>query len=458
MTDRATLTARYLDEVAGRGQTAADLLAVMPTTGILAERYGKQYLPRPLFLGHAEASQVNSDLWHIRAALAGLPGLLYDGDLAAFARAAGLADVQIDAVRRSRAGQVTEWVRADLYPGAEGLRMMEFNMGSGIAGSDNGEICQAMLRYPPLRQFARTHRLNYADTMQEQVRLIFAESGFKPDSYPVIALAVWPGRLGRIGTYLHKVARRWRDGAGLHAHACHLGQLKFRDGRVWLRGRPVDIIFRIFLIERLLEPGGPELILPLLDAASRGQVAMFTSIESDLYGSKVPLAMLSDHANRHLLTPAQRAAVDRVLPWTRMVRPGPVTLEDGSTVDLMDYALGHPEDLVLKPSLLHGGIGVVPGWQPDTTEQVWRDALNQAMGGPYVLQRRIRVIPELSPDEGSEPAAWETTWGAFPRAAGLGGVYVRAFQVQTGLAVTQWGPHLHYTGCLVEQPGPPAQG
>ena len=64
---------------------------------------------------------------------------------------------------------------------------------------------------------------------------------------------------------------------------------------------------------------------------------------------KASLAMLSDHANRRLLSPEERAAIDRILPWTRMVRPGPVTLEDGRTVDLYDHAISHPGDLILKP-------------------------------------------------------------------------------------------------------------
>ena len=136
------------------------------------------------------------------------------------------------------------------------------------------------------------------------------------------------------------------------------------NGRVRLRGRPVDIIFRIFLIEHLLEPEGPALMEPLIDATRRGQVAMFTPLDAELYGSKIPLAMLSDHANRHLFSPEQQAAFDRILPWTRVLRPGPVTLEDGRTVDLSDYAAGHQHDLVLKPALLHGGIGVLPGWLP----------------------------------------------------------------------------------------------
>jgi hypothetical protein len=345
-----------------------------------------------------------------------------------------------------------------MYPDAHGLRLLEYNMGSGVAGSDCVEICRAMLRYPLLREFARTHRLSYPDTMAEQIRLIFTESGFKPDSYPMVAVIDWPSHFERIGGFLHKISRRWRDSMGLDAHAGHIGQLKMRNGRVWLRGRPVDIIFRIFLSENLLDPGGPGLMFPVLDAVARGEVAMFTPIDGELYGSKAPLAMLSDQANRHLFSTAQLAALDRVLPWTRMMRPGPVTLEDGSTVDLMEYALGHPGDLVLKPALLHGGTGVVPGWDPDTTEQAWRDSLNQAMGGPYVLQRRIRTIPEMCPGKAGELVPWDITWGVFPSEAGFAGVYSRAFRLNTGHVVARIGTHIHIGCCLVQQPGPQTQG
>lgn len=452
VTDRVTLTTRYLDEVAQQGATASGLLSVMPATGLLVPMYREQYLSRPVFIGHAEADQVNSDLMHIRAAIASLPDLLYDGDLAAFARDAGLTEVQTQAALHTQAGQVTEWLRADMYADSRGLRLLELNMGSGIGGSDVAEFCRAMLRYPLLREFARTHRLYYPDTMREQIRLVFAESGFRPDSYPVVAIADWPGLYN--AAYLHKFARRWR-GMGLDAHACHIGQLKMQRGRVWLRGRAVDIIYRAFLSENLLEPGGPELIFPVLHAVARGEVAMFTPIGAELYGSKVPLAILSDHAHRHLFTTGQQAAIDRVLPWTRMMRPGPTTLEDGSTVDLLEYALRHPADLVLKPALLHGGHGVVAGW--DTTDQVWRDVLNQAMGGPYVLQRRIRPTPEMYPGEDGEPVVWETTWGIFAFSSGFGGAMPRAFRPEPGRPVMEFGAPRRFGGCLVQQPGPQAQ-
>ena len=90
MPDRAHLTASYLDQVARGGVSGGDLLSVMPETGMLAVKYEKRYLSRPLFIGQAERDQLNADLQQVRTALVSLPGRLYGGDLAAFASAAGL--------------------------------------------------------------------------------------------------------------------------------------------------------------------------------------------------------------------------------------------------------------------------------------------------------------------------------------------------------------------------------
>jgi hypothetical protein len=455
MPDRITLTERYLEEMARCGATGKDLLGFVTPTGL---RAGRKFLSRPLFIGHAEAERLNADLQHIRSALVSLPDRLYDGDLVRFGRAVGMTDGQVRAVVRSRAGQVnqvTQLARPDMYAEATGLRLLEFNMGSAADGLTTGDICRAMLRHPLLKEFGRTYQLHYPDTFRQHLDLIFTETGFAPGSNPVVAVVEWPERYPRSKRVLQLVARRWRT-VGLDAHACHIGQLTMNRGRVWLRGRPVDIIFRIFLAEHLLTPEGHDLMDPVLDAVARGEVALFTPLDAEMFGSKVPLAMLSDQANRHLFSPTELAAIDRVLPWTRMVRPGPVTLEDGHTVDLYDYAVSHAADLVLKPALLHGGRGVVPGWAPETTEAVWRDQLTKAMGGPYVLQRRIRPDPELCPGDDGEPVPWVVTWGVFTFPAGYGGVYARAFPVDSPHEITTAGRHLTF-GCAVTG-GPDAVG
>ncbi len=249
--------------------------------------------------------------------------------------------------------------------------------------------------------------------MREQVGTILDETGAEPGSFPVVAVADRPTHHPGFRPYLRKLAVRWRE-LGLDAQPCHVGELEARGGRVWLGGRPVDIIFRLFLIEHLLEPDGPALIDPVLDAVARGEVAMFTPMDSELFGSKTALAMLSDERNRQLFSPAERASLDRVLPWTRTVRPGPVTLEDGQTVDLLDYALSHAAELVLKPALMGGGRGVVLGSDRQCGPEQWRGQFRRAIGDPYVIQRRVRPEPGLFPDDRGELVPWIVTWACSP--------------------------------------------
>jgi hypothetical protein len=451
MTDRATLTARYLDEVRCRGLRAAELLGDLPDADLLNafQPPGRRYLPRPLFIGAAERDQLYTDAETVRAALVSLPERRYDGDFATFARAVGANEVYVAALMRDRSTPTSQQSRADLYADDAGFHLLEFNLGSALGGMENADMCRALLAHPVLSGFATAHGLGYVDTMREQVHDIFAETGFGPGSFPVVAVTDWPSSYERkLGPYMNLLAARWRE-LGLDAHACHLGELELRTGRVWLRGRAVDIIARMFMIEYLVEsPAAPGLATPILDAVARGEVKMFTPLDSDLFTSKAALAMLSDDRNRQLFTARELESIDRLVPWTRAVRPGPVTLEDGSRVDLIDYALAHQDHLALKPAMLHGGEGVLLGWHETTSPRLWREHLARALDSCYVIQRRVRPVPELFPDDDGELVPWITVWGTFTVVRGYGGIYVRAASVDSDMAVINRGRGA-YAGCCL---------
>jgi hypothetical protein len=458
--DRAALTALYLDEVRQQGAGAGDLVGdLAQSQAVLLNSFypGIGYLSRPVFAGRAEYGKLHANVEALRRLLVSLPDRLYGGDFAAFARDAGAEGYQLAAITASRSSPVSPQARADLYADAAGFRLMEFNMGSALGGMENADVCRAMLRHPLLADFAAAHRLGFVDTMREQVANLFADTGFAPGSFPVVAVTDWPTSYhGRLGPYMHNLAGRWRE-HGLDAHACHIGELEVRGGRVWLAGRAVDIISRMFLLEYLLEPGAAELMDPVLGAAARGEVAMFTPLDAELFGSKAALAMLSDERNRDRFSADELASIEAILPWTRMVRPGPVTLEDGQVVDLLDYATGQACDLVLKPTLRYGGQDVLPGWDRDTSPQTWRGQLGQAVGGPYVLQRRIRPVPELFPGEDGERVSWIVAWGVYTGVRGFGGIITRAGTVESGLAVLNVSSGAHVGCCLTAGTGPGGQ-
>jgi len=446
--NRATLTAAYLDEVKRRGLHARELIGSQADADYLNIFYDGRYLSRPLFLGAEECAQLHGDMENLRSALISIPDRLFGGDLAAFARAVGMTEVQVSAIMRSRGAAVTRLTRADLYLAETGFQMMEFNMGGAIGGIDNADMARSLLENPVLAEFAEAHRLVYVDSMAEQVKTIKLESGFPLDSRPMMVMTDWPTSWETLGPYIQVYTGRLSE-RGLDACGAHIGQLEVRDGGVWLGDKRVDIINRLFLIEDLLEyPEAPTLAWPILDAVARGWVKMFTPIDSGLYSSKGALAMLSDEKNRQVFSPDELASLDRILPWTRMVRPGPVTLENGRRADLLQHALTHRHDLALKPTAMHGGLGVLLGWHPDTTEQMWEEQVRAALDGPYVLQRRIRPAPELFPTCDGDVTPWIVCWGAFTVASGYGGIYCRATTVESNDQIIAVRTGAHSGTCL----------
>jgi hypothetical protein len=113
------------------------------------------------------------------------------------------------------------------------------------------------------------------------------------------------------------------------------------------------------------------------------------------------------------------------------------------------YARAERQHLVLKPTALHSGAGVIQGWLTSPAE--WWDRLATAMDGPYVLQRRVHPLAEPFPAaRGPEP--WVLWWGAFLGAPGYGGAIVRgSTDPDAGIKSM---PHGSTGTCCFHQPGP----
>jgi hypothetical protein len=442
--DRSALTALYLDEVRRRGLRASDLMGDLPE--LRSYYYEGKYLSRPLFLGHAECQQLYADVENVRTAVVSLPDRLYGGDFAAFARAAG-AYGAVAAVLKGKNKASTRLARADLFAGETGFQLLELNAGSAMGGTDNADMCRALLRNPVLAEFARAHGLSYVDTFRSQVDTMLAETGLKPDSHPVVALTRLPNHYDEVAMnpYQEAVAADWRK-LGVDAHRCHLGELSYGRGRVWLGDRPVDAIYRMFFIGLLHEHSGVRALLkPVFDAVARGEVKMCAPLESDMFSSKATIAMISDDANRQVFTAAERESIDRIVPWTRLVRPGLVTVPDGSKAELLDYAIAQQNELILKPSMGWEGIGVMPGW--DLSPEEWRVQVTSVSAPWYVIQQRVRPQQELFPGEDGELIPWTPVWGLFTGSRGYGGIYVRAV-MDSGVAVVNRALGAFVGSCL----------
>ena len=96
--------------------------------------------------------------------------------------------------------------------------------------------------------------------------------------------------------------------------------------------------------------------------------------------------------------------------------------------------------------MMHGGLGVLLGWQ--ATPEEWAAALRAAVDGPYVLQARIRAEPELFPAPAG-PERQIVNWGVFTVDRGFGGAIVRGSTDRGGGVLNSAGGAT--LGCCFQQ-------
>jgi hypothetical protein len=416
------LTQRYLAEFAKNGPPVSEFMArVRPA--VAEHTFLGRTLTRAGFLERAEVERLDTDLENLYRCLSSLPNRLFGGDLGAFAASTGLSPQQVSAIVRGQGSAPSRMARADLYIDDTGFRVMEINMTAALGGLDNMMLNRAMLQDPFMAEFAEANKLGYVDTMAEMVQTLRIECGVPDGVRPVVAITDWPASYPNLETELRGNARVLGK-LGIDAYPCHIGQLRLENDEIWLEDKKIEIIYRLFLIEDLMDESGPALIDPLLQAAERSNIKIFSPMDSEIYSSKSALAMLSDETNRHLFSAEELESLDRFLPWTRMVRTGPVTIEDGSTVQLEQYALDQRTELILKPTLMHGGQGVIPGWQTEPDE--WRQRIEAAVGEQFILQKRIHPTSEPFPSEtGEGNEDWMVLWGGYLGANGYSGMFLR---------------------------------
>jgi hypothetical protein len=240
----------------------------------------------------------------------------------------------------------------------------------------------------------------------------------------------------QIGELRH-YERRWTE-LGHPAMHCWADELEAApDSRVRARGRDFDLVYRHIFARRvepssplgrlLVDPGqGTIIINPVMSPIEvKGMLALL-SAAVDEPGGLAAFGATDDEAT----------ALARVVPWTRLLVPGPATLPGGErTTDLVAWAAEHPHELVLKRSWDYGGKSVVLGpdhHADDTRARMaelapgatdWPSFLRLAAAQPdlWVLQRFVLPTPRrhLLVEDGVR-ASWHELYVDISAYANLG--------------------------------------
>jgi hypothetical protein len=277
------------------------------------------------------------------------------------------------------------------FAGAQGLSITENNAEVPAGAAYNDALTEVFLALPAMRPFERKYDVRALParhhTLNVLVESYHAWSGQR--TLPRIAILDWP----EVPTQSEfRLFKAYVEAQGLD---CAIGDpraTEYRNGRLWLDGAPVDLIYKRVLTHELVQTMGID--NHVIRAVRERAVCMVNPPACKLLHKKASLAVLSDERNAPLYDADARRAIDAHIPWTRVVEERNTTVE-GKTVDLVPWIAEHKDDLVFKPNDDYGGKGIVLGWE--VSPEAWGAALRTALELPYIVQRRIDLEREPYP-------------------------------------------------------------
>ncbi|HYE64006.1 MAG TPA: hypothetical protein VD966_00405, partial [Pyrinomonadaceae bacterium] len=281
--------------------------------------------------------------------------------------------------------------RLDAYLCDEGFQFLEYNAESP-AGLANQMIVERMLFHlPHMKEFLErySHWLPRPHSRLLSALLDAYRDWGGDRERPQIAIVDWEGvstasEFGALKSYF--------ESEGYPTIIADPRELEYDRQTLSARGFRIDIFYKRVIIHEFLEKYDES--HPLARAYADHRVCMVNSFRTKTVHKKASFAILSDPRYQHLFTAEQVACIRRHIPWTRRVRKGLTTFDDGET-EMIDLLRSERERLVIKPNDDYGGEGVVLGWE--IAPEDWEEAINLALRRPCVVQERVPVQKVLMP-------------------------------------------------------------
>lgn len=282
-----------------------------------------------------------------------------------------------------RAHEAWSILRFDSFLTDEGLRFVEVNgdIPMGSVGNDGAiRLFQGLDIYPAFRRRyeVRPNIVNFGMVYT----FMHAWQSWGGTGTPRIGILSFPGGMQDTFARLNEEALRAQ---GFEAIAAYPEDLEFSGGRLRAKGRVVDLVYRLQHYFDVLERADE--MAPLLEAVKAEAVCMVNPFRSAVMSNKSLFALLTDPAHDFGFSDTEREAIRAHVPWARTLLDGRSTDPDGRPVDLLEFVIGHKDELVIKPTHEASGAGVVLGWECDGA--AWEGAVRDALADDFVVQRRV---------------------------------------------------------------------
>ena len=348
---------------------------------------------RPMFIGEAQYGDIKRDSTWVLSAIERLgQALMADAALRAELDLTS-EEEQIVAIDPGFSAPDASG-RLDAFLDSRGdFSFVEYNADSpgGLLYGD--VLSEIFLEMNVLREFAQrfpVRRIGIRGQLLQTLLNCYREWGkWMVQEQPRIAIVDW----NEVQTRAEfEICRQYFESQGYPTIIVDPRELDYRGG--WLRAGDfqINLVYKRVVTGELMERCG--LNHPLIRAVRERSVCVANSFRVQMLFKKATFALLDDPANEHIFTPEETAALRRHIPWTRKLREGHTTYR-GRKVDLLEFAILHRDQLVLKPNGDYGGRGVTLGWE--CTEEKWQQAIDDALGASFVLQERVEVVQQSFP-------------------------------------------------------------
>lgn len=269
--------------------------------------------------------------------------------------------------------------------------LTEYNAETPAAPAYTDALAQAFLALPVMHTFEKKYDVQWAPARHHMLHVILeCYRQWGGIGRPTIAILDWR----EVPTYSEFVLfQQYFSFHGYHCIITDPRQVEYKNGKLWTdTGVQIDFIYKRVLISELLGQGGVN--HPVIRAVRDRAVCMVNPFRCKALYKKASLAALSDEANQRLFNQTEFQAIQRHVPWTRLLSERRTEYE-GKPVDLIALVRDHKDNFVLKPNDDYGGRGIVLGWR--VTQSDWERALEVALQNPTIVQRRIPLPSEPYP-------------------------------------------------------------
>ena len=307
----------------------------------------------------------------------------------------GITEIERDLVAIDpKYKQVSPTARLDSFLTEDTYSFVELNGESpaGIAYADSAtEIFQNL---PIMKKFAERYDVHGFDGRPKMLEVLLKAyrefCGGKIDKKPIIAIV----DLKDLPTQKEfELFKDYFESNGYTSLICSPEELEFDGKNLTFKGTVIDIVYKRLLVNEYLPI--METAPALLDAYRAGAICMVNSFRSKLVHKKAIFAVLTNEKYAHLFSETELKAIEAHIPWTRVFREES-TVNQGETIDLVEWTRQNQQKLVLKPNDDYGGHGIYIGWA--STEDEWEEAIKIAMvDGDYLVQERVKTSKEKFP-------------------------------------------------------------